>query len=174
METISRWLLTFLLNSLWQVAVVAGVAAMACRFLRKSPASHWHAVWVTALMLAMVLPVASLRQAAPMDDVQIATPVADAGGGVAGAATTSRLESTTATVPSPVRPSVWLAQRTAWIVLGIYSLFVLLGLGRLLRATLSTLWLRRSTVARPVPERLERLLRRCEEAFGLTGVRLLF
>ena len=174
METISRWLLTFLLNSLWQVAVVAGVAALACRFLRRSPASHWHAVWVTGLLLAMLLPVSSVRQAAPADEVQFIASAVDTGGAVAGPARTTKLVGTVATAPAAVRPSVSLAQRTAWVVLGAYFLFVLVGLGRLVRATGSTLRLRGSAVARPIPERLERVLRRCEAAFGLKNVRLLF
>ena len=49
METISRSLLTFLLNSLWQVPVAVAVAALACRCMRRAPASHRHIVWVAAL-----------------------------------------------------------------------------------------------------------------------------
>src|ERR1039457_6610788 len=52
METISRSLLTFLLNSLWQIPLAALVAALACRMLRRGPASHRHAVWVAALIAA--------------------------------------------------------------------------------------------------------------------------
>ena len=50
METISRSLLTFLLNSLWQIPVAAAVAALVCRCMRRGPASHRHAVWVAALV----------------------------------------------------------------------------------------------------------------------------
>ncbi len=48
METISRSLLTFLLNSLWQIPLTAAVAALTCRLMRKGPASHRNAVWVAA------------------------------------------------------------------------------------------------------------------------------
>jgi len=44
METIS-YLLTFLLNSLWQIPRIAAVAALACRLMRNGPAGHRHAVW---------------------------------------------------------------------------------------------------------------------------------
>ena len=62
METISRSLLTFLLNSLWQIPLAAAVAALACRLMRNGPASHRHAVWVAALAAAILLPLASMRQ----------------------------------------------------------------------------------------------------------------
>ena len=61
METISRSLLTFLLNSLWQIPLAAAVAALACRLMRNGPASHRHAVWVAALAAALLLPLASVR-----------------------------------------------------------------------------------------------------------------
>jgi hypothetical protein len=38
METLSRRVLTFLLNALWQVTLLALVAALGARLLRKSPA----------------------------------------------------------------------------------------------------------------------------------------
>ena len=40
METISRSLLTFLLNSLWQIPLAAGVAALVCRPVRRGPRRH--------------------------------------------------------------------------------------------------------------------------------------
>src|SRR4051794_25269173 len=61
MESISRALLTFLVNSLWQVPLVAGAAAGLCRLLRNSPARHRHAVWVAAMAAAILLPLSSMR-----------------------------------------------------------------------------------------------------------------
>lgn len=59
METISWYVLTFLLNSLWQIPVVACVAALAAWLLRHGPAGHRHAVWVAALIASLALPVVS-------------------------------------------------------------------------------------------------------------------
>ena len=79
METISRPLLTFLLNSLWQVTLAAAAAASICRVLRKGPAAHLHAVWVAALAACLLLPLASIRTAAsaptPHFTVELAAPV---------------------------------------------------------------------------------------------------
>ena len=65
METISRSVLTFLLNAGWQMPVVAAAAALACRLLRRGPAFHRHAVWTAALALSILLPLASIRTAEP-------------------------------------------------------------------------------------------------------------
>ena len=65
METISRSLLTFLLNSLWQIPLAAAVALLVCRLMRNGPAVHRHAVWVAALAAAVLLPVASMRHGPP-------------------------------------------------------------------------------------------------------------
>src|ERR1035438_2974680 len=87
METISRSLLTFLLNSLWQIPLAALVAALACRMLRRGPASHRHAVWVAALVAAILLPLASVRTGQSTPGPQFAASLADgAGGGRRGAA----------------------------------------------------------------------------------------
>ena len=60
METINHALLTFLLNSLWQVPLVAAVAWLGSKVLRNGPASHWHAIWAAAMITALVLPLASI------------------------------------------------------------------------------------------------------------------
>ena len=59
METLSWYLLTFLLNSLWQIPLIACVAALATWLLRNGPANHRHAVWVVALIASAALPIVS-------------------------------------------------------------------------------------------------------------------
>ena len=62
MRTISQLLLTFLLNSLWQIALIAGLAALGSWLLRDSVARYRHWLWVSALCLAFLVPaIASLR-----------------------------------------------------------------------------------------------------------------
>src|SRR5215467_8254290 len=62
METISRSLLTFLINCLWQVPLAAAVAALVCRCLKHGPSRHRHTIWVAALAAAILLPVTSVRR----------------------------------------------------------------------------------------------------------------
>ncbi len=63
METVSRLLLTFLLNALWQVTLVAGTAALGAWMLRNGPARYRHRLWAMALGLAVLLPLSSVGQA---------------------------------------------------------------------------------------------------------------
>ena len=57
MRTINEFLLTFLLNSLWQVTLIASVAVLCARLLRNTPARYQHALWVLVLILSFGLPV---------------------------------------------------------------------------------------------------------------------
>jgi len=61
MDALSRWVAIFLLNSLWQVTLVAAAAALADLGLQRAPAHYRHALWAMALAAAVVLPAASLR-----------------------------------------------------------------------------------------------------------------
>lgn len=61
MDALSRWVLTFLLNSLWQVTVVVGATALCDLVLRRAPARYRHALWMIALVAAVLLPAASTR-----------------------------------------------------------------------------------------------------------------
>src|SRR5215475_425097 len=62
MQTIDRYLLTFLLNSLWQVSAAITIAALASRLMRSAPARHRHAVCAAGLVAALLLPVVSIRE----------------------------------------------------------------------------------------------------------------
>src|SRR5262245_54152171 len=120
METISRSLLTFLLNALWQDILIAAVAAMVCQAMRKGPAGHRHAVWVAALAAAILLPLASLR---PVDET--ATPhwtFADPP--PSDAAVVPRANPLPAAPARPVPRSVSLAEATARILVLVYLLFL--------------------------------------------------
>src|SRR5258707_15563682 len=62
METISRLLLTFLLNAGWQIALITAVAAGCAWLLRKTTARYRHLLWVSALFLSLILPVLTCSQ----------------------------------------------------------------------------------------------------------------
>ena len=62
MRIISQFLLTFLLNSLWQIALIAALATFGAWLLRNSVARYRHWLWVSALCLAFLVPaITSLR-----------------------------------------------------------------------------------------------------------------
>ena len=121
METISRSLLTFLLNSLWQIPLAAAVAALTCWFLRKGPAGHRHAVWVAALVASLLLPLASIRRAAePMDTPRFPDPLTLQSQAGVGQVPTS----TAVPVPVSYAPSsrtVSFAETTATVLLVVFE-----------------------------------------------------
>ena len=171
METISRSLLTFLLNSLWQVPLAAGVAALVCRLMGRGPARHRHAVWVAALAAATLLPLASLRSGAPSPPPQFAASLVE----TANANPELERSSHALPVPSPAPPSrtISFAATTANILLYSYVLFVLFRLGRLAWASVRTIQIRSRAQYPAIPDILDRVWMRCQEAFGLRGVELL-
>src|SRR5690348_264223 len=58
----SQLLLTFLLNAVWQVALIAGLAAFGSWLLRNSVARYRHWLWSSALCLAFFVPAVTASQ----------------------------------------------------------------------------------------------------------------
>jgi TonB family protein len=171
METISRALLTFLLNSLWQIPLAAAVAALVCRFLRNGPASHRHAVWVAALLAAVLLPLASVRTAPSTPGPQYAASLADP---ATSNDTPHRIpQAESAPSPVPASRTISFAGATATILLGAYFLFVLFRLARLGWASIRTLQIRSGALYPSIPDALDRVWMRCQQTLGLSGVELL-
>ncbi len=169
MESVSWSLVTFLLNSTWQIPLIACVAAFACRMMRNNPASHRHAVWVAALASALLLPIASIRRSEPTN-----APVIKTSTTLPASAVQSTGPAAAWTVkPAPQRWTVSLAATTASVVLACYVLFLLYRVLRFVRAGLRTVRIRRSAKAHPMPPLVEKVWTRCRMAFGLDDVQLL-
>lgn len=60
METISQFLLTFLLNSLWQVTLIVTVAYLCQRLLQNASARIQHLLWVATLILSISIPILTI------------------------------------------------------------------------------------------------------------------
>ena len=63
MRISSQLLLTFLLNAIWQIALIAALASLGVRLLRKSSMRYQHWVWVGALFLSLLVPVVTAVRA---------------------------------------------------------------------------------------------------------------
>ena len=59
MKTLETWLLSCLLNSLWQIPLLVAIAFVAARMVRRLGPAAEHRVWSCALVFAAVLPAAS-------------------------------------------------------------------------------------------------------------------
>ncbi len=173
METLSRYLLTFLLNSLWQIAVVTAIAALVCWLMRNSPAAHRHAVWVGALLASVALPLASVRtgqqtthwQAPPVSYTQSAAPNP--------IPAQLRLGPELPAPPANSR-TVPFGRTTAAILIGAYLLFLLFRIAKLGWAWIRTIQIQNAAQRPSVPALVESVWSKCLRAFGLTGVELLF
>src|SRR5258707_3792356 len=56
----TRWMLLYLLNSAWQIPLLAACALVILRLLRDAESRLKHRVWVTCFCLAIAVPAASL------------------------------------------------------------------------------------------------------------------
>jgi TonB family protein len=177
METLNRFLLTFLLNSIWQIPLAAMVAALACRFLRDAPAAYRHAVWTAALAISLFLPLAGgRRQPPPGPSFNNTWIMGDAA--AAQAPTTVRASAQPAgssnTAPVSIPRTVSLGEKAAGFLIGFYILFVLFRLARLGLDGMRLARLRRASYIAPLPALLREVWDRCQAAFGLPPAELRF
>lgn len=176
MDTNSRELLTFLLNSLWQIPAVAGVAAVACRVMRNSPAAHRHAVWVAALVAALFLPLASVRFTAPLTPASAFT-AAPAAPDIATAASAHGTRSTAlpakegnSTGGRRLGITIAYAPAAGGLLIAAYFLFLLIQFARLARAWRRTVQLRRrSTRIDAPPPVIRQVWQRCQTALDMSS-----
>jgi hypothetical protein len=59
MKGIEAWMLTYLLNSIWQVPLLFGAGWIAARAIRGAGTGAEHRVWVSVLVMQATLPVCS-------------------------------------------------------------------------------------------------------------------
>jgi len=168
MDRLSLWVAGLLLNSLWQVTLVAVAATLADRWLRGAPAGYRHALWALGLAAAVLLPAASTRSLAP----RAAAPADTAALAAAASPQDSRIPGTR---PAGVdtKPSVWKSALTATHrsvrvprslargTLAAYLLFLVLMAIRLARAGLRTRQIRRLASAHPGAGQAAGTLQRC-------------
>jgi beta-lactamase regulating signal transducer with metallopeptidase domain len=163
----SSQLLTFLLNASWQVPVLALLAMGITRLMRNGPAAFRYWVWVAALISSLLLPAAgSLRTRRSADSVATIhlapAPVAQNG-----------IALRPAVADQPQRRTLRLTSGFTAAVLTAYALFLAHAFASFVRAWRRATHLRAKS--RPVvqmPHSLERIWKRCEEAFGVSGVEL--
>lgn len=174
METINRSLLTFLLNSLWQIPLLTAVAALSCRWIRSGPARHRHAVWVAALAAGLLLPLASVwtgvQNSARTFQVSLASTIAVPVQVLTSAAPPA-LTNTAAPAPRP--RTVGLARTTASALLAGYLLFLAFRVVTLVLALIRTARIRSSARIAHPSALVAAVWNRSETAFGLRGVELL-
>ena len=187
METLSRLVLTFLLNALWQATLVALVVTAVSRLLWRMPAAYRHGLCIAGLALSFLLPLASVpaawkssSPAARADASLLAEPMAvvPRAESLPGLAADSLdRPSTRAKAYGQLhkllrrrRQAVVASSRLAGMALSVYLIFLLYRLALLARAMLGARKLRGS--ARPALATCETsaLAAQCQAALGLKNV----
>ncbi|MBZ5583988.1 MAG: tetratricopeptide repeat protein [Acidobacteriia bacterium] len=169
METISRYVMTFVVNALWQAPLAAAVAALGCWIMRRGPAWHRHALCVAALAASVVLPLSSLRAGREAGE-SLSLPRFESSELPAGAAAASR---STPAAPARAR-TLEFAPTTGEALLAAYLLFLAWRVSRL-AAGIRKARRVRSEAAPPeaAPPALEAVWTRGARAFRLRNVELL-
>jgi bla regulator protein blaR1 len=186
MRTNSELLLTFLLNAVWQIALIAALASLGAWLLRRSAMRYQHWLWVGALCLSLLVPIVTAsrvldqvtvadaltsgrtpqttfeRTAQPIFSRELANPVlADA--------TLARQSSTSLGVSSWSLP---LNASLAFALLLIYGALVLFRSFRLCQAWLSTRKMRQTAVPLDRDEAVDAITRECAKRVNLDADRV--
>jgi TonB family protein len=164
MQNASRMLLTFLLNSLWQVTLIGGVVWLLSPLLRHVPARYRCRLWAGALFASVLLPIFTL--AAPtfgfgdwLSSQRIAAQPGSATHNVLFSGMQFHLPATGISL-NPV----WLAA-IAWT----YGLFLVARGIRLAGAWRKTNEIRKAVCALDAPAELSRIISRCQSALGVAA-----
>jgi len=167
MRTISQLLLTFLLNSVWQIVLIASLASISAWLLRNSAARYLHWIWVAALLLSVIVPLTTssdiltstfsrTQQVQTANYLQPTIPPVAIGNARA-------FEFTAPTVPS----DAFLLNASLAVGLTLaYALVLLYGAVRLFRALYLTRKLRLNAVEANENHQLSGLIRKCSTAIS--------
>lgn len=173
MDAISRLLATYLVNALWQVAVITLVAALCARMMRRAPSGYKHRLWVAALLLSTLLPLASLGRMAGGHDTAL-----DAAGQsqeeALGPGSNGSAHIFSWLGGRPHRQRLSLAPVLTWILMCGYAVSCSFGLVRLGRSWLLTMRFREACRVRALPGRLARIEERLAVAFGCSHIPILY
>lgn len=165
MRISSQLLLTFLLNAIWQVALIAALAALGSWLLRNSVARYRHWIWVSALCLAFLVPAVTSSRTLFETDVQSSSEISFAREPIAPfqTQTAPNLPETSSTI----LPSTFhLNQTLGLALLAIYFGFLLYRIFKLIQAWQTTRTIKRLAVELEPDETVAEVIRRCELEFG--------
>ena len=172
MRTSSELLLTFLLNAVWQIPLIAAAAALSAWLLKQSSVRHRHWTWVSALLLSLLVPlVATSRLSLNNQPTPIAT------------TDVSRVELAALNISSePFRassttlePSKAFVLNTfaAQAIIGVYVAFMLFGLFRFSKAWRATQRITDSAHQAEASDVLDGVLAKCQHLIGEKNVQIL-
>lgn len=170
MSELHRFVLTYILNSIWQIPLIALVAFGCAVLLRKASFSVQHRLWVAALVASFLLPLVS----ASGWFTTLAHPASGHLHQKAASTITLLLDG------ESNAGSFTTHQRSDWFAMSIANGVILIWLGFVLYrvACLAWGWQRTRTIVREaqpaaLPDAIDGIWKTSQERFGLNGVALL-
>ena len=164
MRISSQLLLTFLLNSLWQIALIAGLAAAGSWLLRELAARYRHWVWASALCLALVVPVVTALRT--LDD-PVPVPELNSYSVLRTEPFSQNEIAQSSSATGFSLPSTFqLNQTLGFVLLALFFGFLLYRVFKLVQAWQTTRTIRRLAVPLDPDERIAEIIRRCEQQIG--------
>jgi beta-lactamase regulating signal transducer with metallopeptidase domain len=165
MERFNQALLTCLLNSIWQIALITSVGACGAWLLRDVAARWRHLLWVATLTMCLCLPLMSAYRSWRGSALNLAEPRSE----IAAGELSVELNTDVDRQITPVQESGYVLSIDRNSATGLVALYLLL-IG-ICAARLFTAWMRARDCARRVRNSSIRsattILHRCQTALGL-------
>jgi len=171
MSTGSQLLLTFLLNAVWEIALIAALASFGAWLLRHAATRYQHWLWVAALGLSLVVPAVTALRTLPDT---LATPdqisySRELNNPLSIPKIPFPLDQTLATTSTS---SLQLNNEVAFGLFAVFAVLVLFRGVRLAQACHSTRRIRRSAVELEGDEAVGAIMRECAKRFDLRADRV--
>jgi beta-lactamase regulating signal transducer with metallopeptidase domain len=170
MRISSQLLLTFLLNAVWQIALIGALASLGAWLLRRSAMRYQHWLWVGALCLSVLVPlvaaVTALHSLSDASTTVVETPTYQPEFAAPFAS---------ATIPRPLDrtpANFWnsafqLNRNTVLVLFAAYFLFLVYRVFKLTQAWYTTRKIRNSATEIDPDEDLMEIIRQCEMRLNL-------
>lgn len=168
MSEISRWLITFLLNGVWQITAITVLAILCARLLRRMPSRYAHMVWGLALAACLLVPVTTVL-------IRTSIGATDATRGIDSVVAGSVSHASRGlSVPfHALSRSISFPPMLTRLLLWVYAALLFYRAMRLAWAAYRTSQVRKCAYARPLPPTLSRVTGQCMRAFSLPDVPVL-
>jgi bla regulator protein blaR1 len=167
----NQLLATFLINSLWQIPLVAAAAGLCSALMRRAHSAYRHVLWVAALGLCLGLPLASLWS---LTDVRSSWHLFSSETITNGSSDLGSQSALTHSGLSFIRKNhfrpVTFTRSLTWVFLGCYAGVFLYRAARIGWSLRNTLRFRDAAYCRALPLPLSSIAERSARAFGLRNV----
>jgi beta-lactamase regulating signal transducer with metallopeptidase domain len=173
MKTSSEFLLTFLLNAVWQIPLITCAATLGAWLLKRASVKYRHWMWVSALLLSLLVPLlATSRLSLNNGPAPVAT--SDVSQAELTALNISRepFMASSATA-QPSSTAFVLNAFTAQAIIGVYAAFLMFGVLRLAKAWRATSRITKSLHPAETSAVLDAVLEKCQHLIGRRNVQIL-